>query len=89
MLSHIFTATVDIWAQAPPLHENFQQTKSAESSQPALSLGHHSVAAQCWHLGRISTADRAEHSWTAPLHTEQPTQFLPIAGVHAHCEKTL
>lgn len=88
MGSHIFTATVDVWAQAPPLHKNFQQTKLTESSQPALGPGHSTVAAQGWHLG-ISTTDHAEHSWPAPFHTEQPTQFLPIAGVHAYCEKTL
>lgn len=95
-VSHIFTATVDIWAEPPPmasmqgmLHKNFQQAKfSAESNQPALKHGHSSVAPQCWHLG-ISTADHAKQSWPAPFRMEQPTGFLLIAGVHAYYEKTL
>lgn len=88
MVSHIFTATVDIWAQPPPLlltqgvlHKSFQQTKfSAESNQPALTPGHSTVAAQAWHPG-TSPADRAGQSWPAPFHTEHPTPLLLRAGV--------
>lgn len=96
MVSRIFTATVDIWAQPPPLvlmqgvlHKNFHQTMfSAKNNQPALKPGHSTEAAQCWHLG-ICTADHAKESWPAPFWMEQPMQFLLIAGTHAYYEKTL